>query len=413
MKKLFYILVVLTFSNSTFAQQKLSTPNKPNPVSIIQTDSVQAKSSVKAAEIAFISLSKFINNGQDIDNTSIKDGAKIYNTDQTQCIFFDLKAPDYNYEVRLRYLNDQTIKRMPSTWRLYPDRRGIRFTIYDQYFKKPGQYEVIITPINGIDKAAAKSHQAKFSFTVLANENKLLSGKEIAIIGIIVCAIFGAILGGSITYIKRRAQRRLDVEQQQKELAKSQLATVRSQLNPHFMFNALAGIQNLMNHHKIDEANRYLSKFARLTRNVLNQKELISLAEEKIMLEDYLQMEQLRFGFAYQINVAADLNLDNIEIPTMLLQPFVENAVKHGIAEKLEDGKIEVSFIQQNDNLVLQITDNGKGFDVAKNYEGLGLQLSKNRVALLNAIYPTTPVVLAITTEQMKTKITLTLTHWL
>src|SRR5690606_26635686 len=123
---------------------------------------------------------------------------------------------------------------------------------------------------------------------------------------------------------------------------------------------------NLMNKNEIDNANKYLSKFARLTRNVLDDKELISLSQEKTLLDDYLQMEQLRFGFTYEINHAGNLDLDNIEIPSMLLQPFVENAVKHGVAQNASDGKVIVTFIKQANDLVLTVTDNGSGFDTGK-----------------------------------------------
>lgn len=199
----------------------------------------------------------------------------------------------------------------------------------------------------------------------------------------------------------------------QREIVQLQLAPVRSQLNPHFLFNALSGIQNLMNKNEIDNANKYLSKFARLTRNVLNNKELVSLAQEKTLLDDYLQMEQLRFGFKYEIKHDENLDLENIEIPSMLLQPFVENAVKHGIALKNTEGNIEITFSRNGNNLVFTVADNGKGFNAEKAYEGLGLSLSKNRIALLNSIYKETPFVLTINSGKEGTKISLTLTDWL
>ncbi|WP_217646752.1 sensor histidine kinase [Pontibacter chinhatensis] len=172
-------------------------------------------------------------------------------------------------------------------------------------------------------------------------------------------------------FTKKRDKKRLAEKEQQKNTAKLQLNSIRSQLNPHFLFNALAGIQNLMNKNEIDNANKYLSKFARLTRNVLDGQELISLAQEKTLLDDYLQMEQLRFGFQYEINHAEALDLENIEIPSMLLQPFVENAVKHGISQKATAGKINITFSKQANDLVLTVTDNGNGFDTEKKSNGL------------------------------------------
>ena len=197
------------------------------------------------------------------------------------------------------------------------------------------------------------------------------------------------------------------------KVAKLQLNSIRSQLNPHFLFNALSGIQNLMNKNEIDNANNYLSKFARLTRNVLDDKELISLSQEKTLLDDYLQMEQLRFGFKYEINCLEMLDLDNIEIPSMLLQPFVENAVKHGISQKANDGKIIITFIKQANDLVLTVTDNGNGFDTEKKNNGLGLQLSESRVELLNSIYKENRFILAIKSTTKGTKISLSLSDWI
>lgn len=168
-----------------------------------------------------------------------------------------------------------------------------------------------------------------------------------------------------------------------------------------------------MNKNEIDNANKYLSKFARLTRNVLDDKELISLAQEKTLLDDYLQMEKLRFGFSYEIKTDDNLDLNNIEIPTMLLQPFVENAVKHGISNKGDEGKIDINFNKQANNLSLTISDNGKGFDASKSYEGLGLTLSKNRINLLNRIYKENQLILDINSNQLGTAVTLTLKDWL
>jgi LytS/YehU family sensor histidine kinase len=168
-----------------------------------------------------------------------------------------------------------------------------------------------------------------------------------------------------------------------------------------------------MNKNEVDNANKYLSKFARLTRNVLDDKELISLSQEKTLLDDYLQMEQLRFGFKYEINSSQDLDLDNIEIPSMLLQTFVENAVKHGISQKAADGKISINFIRQENGLVLTVIDNGKGFDTERKNNGLGLPLSHSRIELLNSIYRDNRFTLDIQSTNDGTKISLALTDWL
>jgi len=284
-------------------------------------------------------------------------------------------------------------------------------------FKKSGVYEIIIQPSKfaryGMLPNELEKYTSRYTLSITLDDERYFTNRQMMIFGIIAPLLLGAIFGITLTYIKRKAAKKLAAQSKQKEIAQLQLNSVRSQLNPHFLFNALAGIQNLMNKNEIDNANRYLSKFARLTRNVLDSKELIGLTEEKTLLDDYLQMEQLRFGFQYAINASADLDTENIEIPAMLLQPFVENAVKHGVAEKGNDGKITVNFERQVSNLVLKITDNGKGFDTTQTYSGLGLALSKNRICLLNTIYKDTPFVLDIQSDTNGTAVTITLTQWL
>src|SRR5690606_25622473 len=115
----------------------------------------------------------------------------------------------------------------------------------------------------------------------------------------------------------------------------------------------------------------------------------------------------------YEINHSLDLALDNIEIPSMLLQPFVENAVKHSISQKATDGNITITFIRQVNDLVLTVTDNGNGFDTEKKNDGLGLLLSKNRAELLNSIYKENRFTLDIQSSNNGTKISLTITDWL
>lgn len=217
----------------------------------------------------------------------------------------------------------------------------------------------------------------------------------------------------SLYFIRKRNKNKLIENEKQKNAAKIHLSTIRSQLNPHFLFNALSGVQNLMNKNQIDAANKYLSKFARLTRNILDDKDLVSLQQEKALLDDYLQMEQLRFSFNYTINHSEGLDLENIEIPSMLLQPFVENAVKHGVSHKATGGLITISFLEQGKDLILSISDNGNGFNTEQVSSGLGLQLSKDRMALLNGVYKENRFKLEISSTAIGTKIILTITGWL
>jgi LytS/YehU family sensor histidine kinase len=198
----------------------------------------------------------------------------------------------------------------------------------------------------------------------------------------------------------------------QADAAKSELNMVRSQLNPHFIFNALSGIQSLMNKNEIEQANNYLNKFAALTRHVLDDSTTISVRDEITLLDDYLSMEQLRFAFKYEITADEEVN-QNLEIPVMLAQPFVENAVKHGVMLLKERGEITVNFTKRDKDLVISIADNGGGFDATKDHAGLGLKLSKKRIDLLNQTYKECPIMLQIKSTGGKTIVTITLTQWL
>lgn len=280
------------------------------------------------------------------------------------------------------------------------------------FFNEPGDYELQIVPQlpGGRRVKSFPEKTTTFHFTVLPSGSVFQQKTVIKYVAIglvvIACLVFIAFYT-----IRVRNKKLLTEQKQQKDMTQLQLDAVRSQLNPHFLFNALAGIQNLMNKTDIDQANRYLVKFARLTRNVLNNKDLINLSEEKTLLDDYLQMEQMRFGFNFEISIDPNLDISNIQIPSMLLHPFVENAVKHGLPNDERKGKITISISKKDNDLELSIADNGKGF--SNKNDGLGLQLSKKRIALLNTIYKDSPIKLDVQSGASGTVITITLTHWL
>ncbi|MBS1735696.1 MAG: histidine kinase [Bacteroidetes bacterium] len=177
---------------------------------------------------------------------------------------------------------------------------------------------------------------------------------------------------------------------QREETEKSmlELKAIRSQLNPHFIFNSLSSIQGLINTNKIESANVYLSEFSNLMRNTLTESDKIfqPLDKEINMLETYLKIEQLRFQFEYSIKVDGNAVLNQIEIPSLLLQPLVENAIKHGVSGLREKGKVDIHFYLKNRNLFAEIEDNGNGLSGKKNPNGYGLKLTDERILLLNKI---------------------------
>jgi two-component system LytT family sensor kinase len=374
-------------------------------------------------------LSKRFATGKGVGYKWIKDlkqktTLKLTEKDDQITIVKDRSDIDYLYYTSIKDKQTNKIIFESTAWKyggLVEEHELLPYIDIDKsIFKKSGDYEIIIQPLirwtNCFDcnfsKEEIEKYVSRYTLAITLEEESYTK-KELLIYTLIVASALGLVFLISLYFIKKRNKKKLAENEQQKNIAKLQLNSIRSQLNPHFLFNALSGIQNLMNKNEVDNANKYLSKFARLTRNVLDNKELISLSQEKALLDDYLQMEQLRFGFSYEIDRSEDLDLDNIEIPSMLLQPFVENAVKHGIAQKAADGKITITFNNQEKDLVLAVTDNGNGFNTETRKNGLGLQLSQNRIELLNNIYKENRFTLAIQSTTEGTKISLTLTDWL
>ncbi|NDV59381.1 sensor histidine kinase [Bacteroides sp. 519] len=186
--------------------------------------------------------------------------------------------------------------------------------------------------------------------------------------------------------IKIRYDSKRRKEQTERHITELELKTIRSQMNPHFIFNALSSIQNLIGKNANDEANQYLIHFARLLRNVLSnsEKKLIPLSEELEQISLYLKLEQLRIPFNYQIEVDPEVSADIIEIPGMLIQPFVENAVKHAIAPQ-GGGEIILHVKQEHDTLRVEIVDDGPGIQ-KESTDGFGIKAITEELKLLSVL---------------------------
>ncbi|MCF8453943.1 MAG: histidine kinase [Pedobacter sp.] len=170
------------------------------------------------------------------------------------------------------------------------------------------------------------------------------------------------------------------------EALQQKLRVVQSQLNPHFIFNSLSSIQSMINTGRIDEANDYLSEFSTLMRSTLNGSDKIysPLEHEINILDTYLKLEQIRFGFSYKITVQDGLNRNEIEVPVLIFQPMVENAVKHGVSALKEKGEIIVHFYAEKKKLICTITDNGDGYSQEHQQYGYGFKLTNDRIKLIN-----------------------------
>src|SRR5699024_4438522 len=161
---------------------------------------------------------------------------------------------------------------------------------------------------------------------------------------------------------QREREMKLEFSQKIKEL---ETIALRSQMNPHFLFNSLSAIKLLVMTHQIDKATHYLDKFSRLLRNVLenSRKKTVSVTDELNMIELYLAMEKERLGESYKFIIESDskLALSKYRIPSMLLQPLAENAIWHGLGPSLKESKTLLIRFKIEGNLQIIIEDNGIG----------------------------------------------------
>jgi ligand-binding sensor domain-containing protein len=272
--------------------------------------------------------------------------------------------------------------------------------------------------LEGLDKgwsAPTKNHQltynlqpGKYTFRLQTAFNEKGWGENETIIYIIVSPpfwqtawfrILSIVFTGLLVYLiyRRRVQvikTKAAIKQQMAELEGKAL---RAQMNPHFIFNSLNAIQELVVTENYTGSYQYLSKFSKLLRMVLNnsEKNAIPLSSEIEMNQLYLELESLRFkqSFHYSILVDENLDPDSVEFPSLLLQPFIENAIWHGLMHKEGEKKLKVSFSTTGDKLFCEIEDNGIGREKAAiikaqklgahHFDSKGTQLALQRIETL------------------------------
>ncbi|TDO20687.1 sensor histidine kinase [Pedobacter duraquae] len=287
------------------------------------------------------------------------------------------------------------------------------YDLEGKYFSNPGIYEFIVQQQKKTP-AWTKKDLLRIPFKVIKPKQELYSIKQLSPYFLLLVAV------SILTFTIYVQYNRLKLRQlgRQRTQASLKLKVISAQLNPHFIFNALSSIQNLINKNSLLDANMYLSKFAGLTRKVLtiSNQEMISLSDELKVAEVYLQLEQLRFGFNYLFKIDETLDIENIEVPGILIQPFIENAVKHGISKLMGDGIIIVEVFGVNHDLVFRVIDNGKGFseyEASHKIDSYGLKLCRQRLKLMNELYKNQPAYLTVESGMEGTIITITIKHWI
>ena len=306
------------------------------------------------------------------------------------------------------------------------DGSQILSTLYDKEGRKDSAYFYYRRFISMKDSVLNDQLKGKFASyhfeqqIALLNKEKQLQDvcireemltKKLLIGGLIALLLIGFIFSRYIllkrkneAHRRKRAENELEIHRLEGEKARSalqqrakelEIQALRSQMNPHFIFNCLNAINRFILGHETEAASDYLTKFSRLMRMIMNHSRhsVISLAEELEVLRLYLDMERLRFKDAFDYTIILDEEADasDIYIPPLLLQPFVENAVWHGLMHKQKRGSLTVEIHVENELLTCIIQDDGVGrtragtlkSKSAQKHKSMGLQITAERLALL------------------------------
>ncbi|MDP4224152.1 MAG: histidine kinase [Bacteroidota bacterium] len=213
--------------------------------------------------------------------------------------------------------------------------------------------------------------------------------------------IFLSLIIGFLLFRSSRLKDKRRISEMNRKISEITQANLRQQMNPHFIFNTLNSIQYYMYQHDKLATNNYLTKFSNLMRKVLDnsQHTSVPLADELSALNLYLDLESIRFKdkFDYKINIDEEIDPLLYKVPTMLIQPYVENSISHGIIPGEEKGSVNIDLKLNKDYILCTIEDNGIGRDAARerkskrenNHNSLGTQIAKSRLDLVNELYGT------------------------
>ncbi|MBC2843741.1 tetratricopeptide repeat-containing sensor histidine kinase [Winogradskyella flava] len=224
-----------------------------------------------------------------------------------------------------------------------------------------------------IERYQNEKQQQEIESLNFQNEAKAekISNQRLTLFGSLAGSVLLLLLG-FLLYRNYRAKQDLNYSQLNFRL-------LQTQLNPHFMFNALNEIKLNLDPDKSNETSEHLSSYSKLMRLILegSDKEFVSVEDDVSLISKFLQLQQLvhDYSFNFKIHVDESLDMHYIKIPPMLVQPFVENAVLHGI-KSVDNGEIKIQYLEQNNELVVKVEDNGKGFSKSKSELGKHLHQS-------------------------------------
>ena len=298
--------------------------------------------------------------------------------------FIQITYKGINVKSEGRILYKYRLEGLDSTW-TYSKNTFVQFTTLP-----PGNYRFVVYALNSEGKISSVPAEIKFCISAPFWKRWWFIVFLCLALSIVIFILYER----RIYLIQKQEEEKTAVN---KRISESELKALRAQMNPHFMFNAINSIQNFVLKNDSRSAQKYLTKFARLIRSVLenSKHELVWLNKEVEALELYVELEALRasFCFDYEIIVEDSLNAENLFIPPMIIQPYIENAILHGIMP-LSDrrGRLTIKFSKTNSVLKCIIDDNGIGRKKAKeikerkrmSHQSMGMTVTQDRIDILN-----------------------------
>lgn len=246
-----------------------------------------------------------------------------------------------------------------------------------EYQNKISELEIAFQTEQKDREIESLSQQAQIQSLKISQRNTQIIGLAIVILVVI--------LAGILWYQRRAFKHRQAVADLQQRM-------LRLQMNPHFIFNALAAIQHYILQNQMKESIKYLSMFGKLMRQILehSREESITLEEEIDMLDNYIKIQKVRFKeqFTYTIEVDPNLDQSEIKLPPLFAQPFVENAIEHGLNDET-NGQLWVRFLSTDGKLTIEVEDSGKGMSTAgqeadTDHRSMATQITLDRLGLLS-----------------------------
>lgn len=213
--------------------------------------------------------------------------------------------------------------------------------------------------------------------------------------GVILILIIILVIRWKINYVRKKEKEEALLQQR---FAQMEMKALRSQMNPHFIFNAINSIQHYVLTNEKELANKYLVKFSQLMRNILDlsKQELISLRDELDTIRLYVDIEALRFNnaFSFKMTIAENVNANDIRLPPLLIQPFVENAIWHGLLLKEGDKELNINVFQRGSEVIIEIDDNGIGRAASEKFSNkelkrrsFGMDITNDRLSVLEKVF--------------------------